>query len=108
MTFTDKMKQLVEHGVSASKDIVVKAGSKAQDLGEKGVRKFEILQLEGQVKKLIAQLGAEVYATFAEKDQLHISRDNPVIHSLMQQIADLKRIIEKREKELEDSSKINA
>ncbi len=107
MTFADKMKHLVEHGVAASKSMAMKAGTKAQDLGEKGVLKFEILQLESQAKKLIAQFGAEVYAIFVEKDQLSISRDNPVIGDLLRQIADLKRNIEKREKELEDSSKIN-
>jgi len=107
MTFADRMKQLVEHGVAATKDIAAKAGTKAQDLGEKSVLKFEILQLESQAKKLFAQLGAEVYATFAEKDQPNVSRDNPVINQLLRQIADLKRNIKKREKELEDSSKIN-
>jgi len=107
MTFADKMKQLVGRGVAASKEIASKAGTKAQDLGEKGVLKFEILQLENQAKKLIAHLGAEVYAAFTQKDESEISRDNPVITSLLQQIADLKKNIEKREKELEDSSKIN-
>jgi hypothetical protein len=107
MTFTDKMKHLVEHGVAASKDIAARAGTKAQDLGEKGVLKFEILQLENQVKKLISQLGSEVYSTFTEKEQSSISRDNPVISNLLRQIADLRGNIAKREKELEDSSKNN-
>ncbi len=108
MTFTDKMKFLVEHGVAASKDFASKAGSKAQDLGEKGVLKFEIHQLEGQEKKLLALLGVEAYDTFTEKDHPTISRDNPVIANLLRQIGDLKKNIEKHEKELEDSSKINA
>jgi len=108
MTFSDKMRQLVEHGVAASKDIATKVGTSAQNLGEKGVLKFEILQLESQAKKLFVQLGAEVYSTFSEKDQSNISRDNPVINSLLRQISDLKRILEKREKELEDSSKNEA
>ena len=86
MTFGDKMRELVEQSVNISKDFVSKAGAKAQDLGEKGVLKFEILQLEGQAQKLIARLGTEAYTSFTDKAEETISREDPVLKGLLAEI----------------------
>jgi len=58
MAFIDRMRELVEQGVTVSKDFAVKAGAKAQDLGERGVMMIEIRQLESQAQKHIGRLGA--------------------------------------------------
>jgi hypothetical protein len=104
MTFGDKMRELVEQSVNVSKDFVSKAGAKAQDLGEKGVLKFEIMQLEGQAQKLIARLGTEAYSAFTDKAEVSISRDDPVVKGLLAEIASVRDSIEKREAELKKST----
>ncbi len=104
MTFGDKMRELVEQGMNVSKDLVSKAGAKAQDLGEKGVLKFEIMQLEGQAQKLMARLGTEVYSTFADGTADAVSREDAVIKGLLAEIAVVRDSIEKREAELKNSS----
>ena len=100
MKFNDKMKELLDQGVAASKEIAVKAGAKAQDLGERGVLMMEIRQLEGQIQKLISRLGAEVYQAFVEKEETTLSVDNPVIKALLSEIATVRETIEAKESEL--------
>ena len=103
MTFGEKMRDLVEQGMTVSKDIVSKAGAKAQDLGEKGVLKFEVMQLEGQAQKLLARLGTEVYSLLADDGSDSVSREEPVIKGLLAEIASVRDSIEKRESELKNS-----
>jgi hypothetical protein len=104
MTFGDKMRELVEQSVSVSKEFVSKAGAKAQDLGEKGVLKLEVMQLEGQAQKLIAKLGTEVYASFVDQASEIVSREDPVIKGLLADILAIRDSIELREAELKKSS----
>lgn len=104
MTFGEKMKDLLGQGVRSSKDFMVKAGAKAQDLGEKGVLKLEIKQLEGQAQKLICRLGSEVYVSFTDKGIPSVSSDDPVIKGILTEIAGIKENIEKKEFELKSNS----
>ena len=100
MAFTERMKELVDQGVAASKDFAVKAGAKAQDLGEMGVLMVEIRQLESQAQKLIARLGTEVYQCFTDRKEETISADNTTIKSILSEIAVARESIEKKESEL--------
>ncbi len=100
MTFSEKLRDIVDKSLSASKDFAIKAGAKAQDLGEKGVLKLEIAQLEGQSHKLISKLGLEVYDAFVARDQKSITKDSPVVRELLDEIAGVKAAIEKRENEI--------
>ena len=97
MTFSERMKSVFEQGVEASKDIAAKAGAKAQDLGEKGVLKLEILQLEGQAKKWVERLGAEVCRLFIEKGQESVSANDPVIKGMLDEISAARDAIERKE-----------
>ena len=105
MTFLERLRGYMDQGMSASKEFVSKAGTKAHDLGEKGVLKLEIVQLEGQAHKLIVKLGSEVFDAFVERDQKTLSKDSPAIKGLLAEISSLKAAIEKREKELKESSR---
>jgi hypothetical protein len=105
MTFGDKMKDLLGKGLEASKTIAVKAGAKAQDLGEKGVLKLEIRQLEGQAQKAISRLGAEIYSLFTEKGAVSVSSSDPEIKELLAELATIKESVEKRESELREDKK---
>uniref|UniRef100_A0A7C3E5Q6 Uncharacterized protein n=1 Tax=Gracilinema caldarium TaxID=215591 RepID=A0A7C3E5Q6_9SPIR len=100
MSFGDRMKEYFGKGLETSRDLMAKAGAKAQDLGEKGVLKLEITQLQGQVQKLLGQLGTEVYTSFTEKGFQSVSSEDPEISALVAQISEVKKSIEKRENEL--------
>ena len=100
MTFYDRMMKLLDQGVTASKEFAMKAGAKAQDLGERGVRMVEIKQLEGKAQKLLGRLGNEVYQAFTERNQDNVSRSAPEIDILMQELAKVQSSIEEKENEL--------
>jgi hypothetical protein len=99
MTFAEKMKDMIDKGVAASRDLAKKAGEKARELGAKGVLKLEIAQLESHAEKLVAKLGAEVYAALAEKNAATVGRADPAISSILKEIEGLRSSIEKKEKE---------
>ena len=100
MTFNERMKELFDQGVTASKDFAVKAGAKAQDLGERGVLMIEIRQLESQAQKLIGRLGTEAYQCFSERKEETLSADSTPVKTILSEIATVRESIEKREAEL--------
>ena len=100
MTFGDRMKEILDQGVTKSKEIAVKAGAKAQDLGERGVLMLEIKQLENQAQKLIGRLGGEAYQVFTERGEETLSRDNAAVKAILSDIATARESIEAKEAEL--------
>jgi hypothetical protein len=95
------MKELLDQGMAASKEFAVKAGAKAQDLGERGVLMLEIKQLEGQAKKLAGSLGTEAYRILVERGE-DVSADDPVIKTLLAEIAAVRETIEKKDREMKN------
>jgi len=102
MTFSERMKEMLDQGLTASKEFAVKAGAKAQDLGERGILMLESKQLEGQAQKLLARLGNEVYRAFKERDQSTVDRDTLEIRTLLDELSSIKDAIEKKETELKN------
>jgi hypothetical protein len=100
MTFSERMKELLDQGVAASKEFALKAGAKAQDLGERGILMLEIKQLEGQAQKLIGRLGNEAYKAFAERDQETLDKNVPEVATLLTEIANVRDNIEQKEADL--------
>jgi len=100
MTFSERMRDLLEQGWSASKELAVKAGAKAQDLGERGILMLDIKQLEGQAQKLLTRLGNETFIAFSERNQNTIERDDVVFRTLLDELFLIKEQIDKKEKEL--------
>ena len=100
MTFGERMKELMDQGLAASKEFVIKAGAKAQDLGERGILMLEIKQLEGQAQKLITRMGNDAYVAFTEKDQSVIDREQAEFKNTLSEIALIRDAIEKKETEL--------
>jgi len=103
VTFSERMRNWVEQGVSASKHLAEKAGAAAQDAGEKGVLKIEIMQLESQAQKLVARLGSEAYALLVEQRKATISSEDPSIRGILAEVASIRAAIEKKEAELHQS-----
>jgi hypothetical protein len=100
MTFSDRMKEVLDQGVAASKEFAIKAGSTAQKLGEQGVLMLEIKQLEGQAQKLVGRLGTEAYRAFAERREDTLSADAAPIKTILSELALVKESIERKEAEL--------
>lgn len=97
MDFSERMKNLVDQGIKASKDLVKQAGDKAQQWGEMGVLKLEIVQLRAQAEKLTTKLGAEVYAVLVERGQKTVGKDSPAVRETIDHIEELKSVIEEKE-----------
>ncbi|MDR1949813.1 MAG: hypothetical protein LBQ38_10515 [Spirochaetaceae bacterium] len=102
MTFGERLKELFEQGAQASKELMNKAGAKAQDLGERGVLLLEIKQFEGQAQKLIGRLGSEVYRAFVEREVKTVSIDTPAVKAILAELALIREAIEKRELDLKN------
>jgi len=100
MTFSERMKEVLEQGWTASKEFAIKAGEKAQDLGERGILMWDIKQLENQAQKLISRLGAEAYTAFSEHNQTVIERDAIEFRTILEEIAVIKDQIEKKDNDL--------
>jgi len=94
------MRELLDQGVAASKEFAIKAGAKAQDLGERGVLMVEIKQLESQAQKLIGRLGTESYQAFTERGEETLSKESVPIKTLLADIAVIRESIERKEAEL--------
>jgi hypothetical protein len=102
MTFSERMKEFLDQGLTASKEFAIKAGAKAQELGEKGILMLEIKQLENQAQKMLGRLGTEAYRNFVEQSEESISRDLPEIKTLLGELSTVKDTIEKKELELKN------
>ena len=102
MTFSERMRDMLEQGWTVSKELAAKAGAKAQDLSERGMLMWDIKQLENQAQKLLTRLGNETYIAFTEHDQTSIDRDASEFKSILQEISVIKDAIEKKELELKD------
>ena len=102
MAFSDTIKEMLDQGLAASKEFAVKAGAKAQDLGERGILLLEIKQLESQAQKILARLGTETYLAFTEHNQSVIDREAVEFRTILSELALLKDTIEKKEAELKN------
>jgi lysylphosphatidylglycerol synthetase-like protein (DUF2156 family) len=96
-----KAQELGEKGYKASKEFAAKAGARAQDLGERGVLMLDIKKLEGQARKLVGQLGAEVCRAFVEKGVKTVSVDTPVVKTILAELRNVRESLDKKEAELQ-------
>ena len=102
MTFSERMKDLLEQGWTASKEFAIKAGAKAQDLGERGLLMWDIKQLENQAQKLLTRMGNEAYIAFTDRDQTVIEREAVEFKTILDELSSIKEQIEKKEFELKN------
>ena len=98
MTLWNRIEKAVGQGLDVSRDVLDRAREGAKDLSEKGVLKFDIVQLERQSMKLLSQLGQEVYDAFGTRAQQTVSRDTVGVKELVAELADLERRIEEKER----------
>jgi hypothetical protein len=94
------MEEVVNQGLESSREAIGRAKEKARDLGEKGLLRYEISQIERQAEKKFSQLGAAVYEKLVLKDQSTVSR--VAVAELLDDIQGLKDRLEKLEKDLRE------
>ncbi|MBN2874515.1 MAG: hypothetical protein JXM71_05425 [Spirochaetales bacterium] len=97
MTFSERMKDIVDKGIKTSKEVVKQAGDKAQQWGEMGVLKLEIVQLRNQAEKLTARLGAEVFEVLVEKGQKTVGKESPAVKETIDRIEEIEALIKSKE-----------
>jgi flagellar motility protein MotE (MotC chaperone) len=99
MSFWDRMEEVVNQGLESSREVLGKAKEKARDLGEKGLLRYEISQIERQAEKRFSQLGVRVYEQLVLKKQVTVSRES--VDELLEDIRELKERLEKLEEDLQ-------
>jgi ubiquinone biosynthesis protein UbiJ len=97
------MEKVVNQGLESSREALGKAKEMARDLGEKGLLRYEIAQIERQAEKKFSQLGATVYEVLVLKDQAALSRE--AVKELLEDIQELKGRLEKLESDLKEVGK---
>lgn len=97
MDFIDKVQGALSQGLEGSRDLFGKAREKAKDLGEKGVIRFEILQLERQAAELMGKLGTRVFEVLVFQKHNTVSAKTEGVRDLIQEIERVKTQIEQRE-----------
>lgn len=102
MSFSERMKEMLEQGWAVSKEFAQKAGEKAQDLSERGILMWDIKQLENQAQKLLTRLGNEAYIAFTDRDQEILERDAIEFRTILEELALVRDQIETKEIELKN------
>lgn len=100
MGFFERMKDVIDQGVENTKKVLSSAAEKAKELGEIGVLKYEINQLEKQVEKRFALLGGNVYSILVEKNKNTVSKSTTEIKELLDEISDIEKRIDEKEASL--------
>ncbi len=98
--FWDRMKSVLNQGFETTREALDTAAEKARRLGEKGVLRFEIGQLEREAGRKLSLVGSHVYRILVEQEKNTVSRSTPGIKPLLMEIQNLKRRIEAKENEL--------
>lgn len=105
MSLWNRIEKVLEQGLETSREVIDKArsgakdlGESAKDLGEIGVLKFDVLQLERQSAKTLSRLGHEVYEAFGERGEHTISKDADGVRELLDELLDIERRIHEKER----------
>jgi hypothetical protein len=99
--FWDRVKTTIDKGLEGSRDVLAKARDKAQDLGERGVLRIEIVQLESQAERLLGKLGAVTYETLVVQEKDDLSADSDGIREVLDALNDVQARIKEKEGLLE-------
>lgn len=93
-------KNALKKGAEASKSALDKAGKAAVKFGDESVLRIEIKQLESQIKKDTAELGAVVSKAFISDSKETVSKDDEEIRVILDRIRQAQSEISEREGEL--------
>lgn len=99
MEFWERMRNAFDRGLEKSKDLLGRARDTAQDLGERGVLRYEIMQLENQAETIVGKLGAACYEPLANDES--VNRSSAGVSDLIDQIDAIQTRIKEKEAALE-------
>jgi hypothetical protein len=97
MSFWERMKEVLDKSIETSKDVLAKAKEKAQELGEKGVLKYEIMQLEKNAEKKLALLGAKTFELLVKEEKNSISKSTQGVKEILEDIVNIENKIDEKE-----------
>jgi len=100
MGFWERMKEVLDKSIETSKDVLIKAKEKAQELGEKGVLKYEIMQLEKNAEKKLALLGAKTFELLVKEEKSTISKSTQGLKEILEDIMNIEEKIDGKEEAL--------
>ncbi len=100
MDFWDRVRNTVDKGIDNSRGFFGKAQERARDLSERGILRFEIMQLESRVEKLTAKLGARAYEVLSKEGKNTISRKTPGVKDIISEIEDIEKRVHEKEADL--------
>ena len=97
MSFWERMEQALNKGITTSREAFETAKEKARDLGDRGLLKYEVMQLEKMAEKRIAQLGTKVYEALVKDERNTVSKATPSIKPLLLEIEQIEKRIGEKE-----------
>jgi hypothetical protein len=101
MDFWERFRTTIDKGVESSRGVLGKAQDRARDLGEKGVLRFEIMQLESRAEKLTTKLGARTFEVLVKEGQNTVSRKTSGVREVIDELSELEARIKEKEEALE-------
>lgn len=102
MDFLNKAKETLNKGIEASSKAFSKAKDTAKDLGDKGVIRVEIMQLQKKEEVLIKELGELTYELLQVEGKGSISAKTAGIKEKIDDLVTAKDAIRKRKEELNE------
>ncbi len=105
MDFWDRVKTTIDKSFDTSKEWFDKAKGAAQELGERGVIRVEIMQLESRAEKLTARLGARVYDLLVKEGRSRVERGSEGIGETIGEIEEIEQRIAEKERAMEEIKK---
>ena len=97
MSFWERMEQALSKGITTSREAFETAREKARDLGDRGLLKYEVMQLEKMAEKRFAQLGTKVYEALVKDERNTVSKATPSIKPLLLEIKQIEKRIGEKE-----------
>ena len=112
MRLWSRIERVLEQSVETSREVLDKArtgakelGESAKELGEVGVLKFDVLQLERRSAKVLSKLGHEVYEAFGERGRKTLSPDAEGVKELLAELRDIEQGIDEKERAIAELRK---
>lgn len=99
MGIWERMEQLIGQGLHASSEVLARAKDKAQELGEAGLLRYELAQLERQAQQLFGRLGMAVFDRLAVRGQATVSRE--ALKELVAELVEVRKKIQQKEGDLQ-------
>jgi hypothetical protein len=102
MSFQEKFKQTVSKGLEHSRSFFSSAKDKAKELGDVGILRFEIHQLEEKIKKQEQLLGHQTYELLAVEGKQSLTRRSAGVKEIIEALEDLQTQLTGKRVVLED------